>query len=251
MRLEHRVQRWPADLREPGDLRLAHAVGERLFGGGGNLGRYLGEFAAQVRSALAECRQGFAPARASRGVHLAQAGPGVDDIVSRALGRDQFPFADSRCGTVLEVFPFGRCHLGSPRSRDQVLGLPQVTAIGDADIQQRAFSVTHEIYGASGFGHDKEYTHAPLTYSPTARKVLCMEITQNLTSRQRREITAREIRNATLDLARRNGGHLSGQQIAAAKGIGRKRALAIIDAKCADPLPEYHVDNEGYVIHDV
>lgn len=51
-----------------------------------------------------------------------------------------------------------------------------------------------------------------------------------LTSAQRRQITAAEIRNALANIKPNMGTRYSGQQIAAAKGIGRKRAMAIIDA---------------------
>lgn len=53
--------------------------------------------------------------------------------------------------------------------------------------------------------------------------------TDPLTSSQRRQIVNAEYRKALANITPNMGAHYSGQQIAAAKGITRKRALAIID----------------------
>ena len=57
-----------------------------------------------------------------------------------------------------------------------------------------------------------------------------MTTAQSLTSSQRREILNAEYRKALANIKPNMPGRYSGQQIAAAKGIARKRAFAIIDA---------------------
>lgn len=54
-----------------------------------------------------------------------------------------------------------------------------------------------------------------------------------LTSSQRREILNTEYRTVVAGLTPNWTGRLSGAQLAAAKGIAKRRALAIIDARCA------------------
>lgn len=60
-----------------------------------------------------------------------------------------------------------------------------------------------------------------------------MTTAQTLTSQQRREILGREYRAALANIKPNMGTRYSGCQIAAAKGIARKRALAIIDGEVA------------------
>jgi hypothetical protein len=54
-----------------------------------------------------------------------------------------------------------------------------------------------------------------------------------LSSDQRRQVLAVEYRKAIANITPNMGDRYSGQQIAAAKGIARRRALAIIDATCS------------------
>lgn len=53
-----------------------------------------------------------------------------------------------------------------------------------------------------------------------------------LTSTDRRRILAAEYRIVLANITPNMGDRYSGQQLATAKGIARKRALATIDAKC-------------------
>jgi hypothetical protein len=56
---------------------------------------------------------------------------------------------------------------------------------------------------------------------------------QTLTNAERRQILADEYRKALANITPNMGTRYSGQQIAAARGIARRRALAIIDARTA------------------
>lgn len=51
----------------------------------------------------------------------------------------------------------------------------------------------------------------------------------SMSTAQRKQITATEIRKALANITPAFEGRYTGQQIAAAKGIGRKRAMEIIE----------------------
>ncbi len=72
----------------------------------------------------------------------------------------------------------------------------------------------------------------PLDNAYPPRHTKCMSTTQpqSLTDTQRREILAAEYRAVLANMTPSMGTRFSGSQISAAKGIARRRALAIIDA---------------------